>query len=89
MEEEQISLKKYKKKQLIKLVENYEYDIRALNEELTRLSLRETQKEYVVYSDEETDKTLKYIKNRLMIIKDPHRRERYNNELNRLLKMTN
>ena len=87
--EETLSLKKYKKKELIKLVENYEYDIKTLNEELTRLSLREIQVEYVVVKDEEDDKTLQYIKNRLMIIKDPHRRETYNNELNRLLKLTN
>ena len=81
-----IPLKKYKKKALIKLVENYEFDIRELTEQLDTIKLsNNVEKEYIILRDEEEDKTIRYIKNRLLVIHDKHRRAEYQVELNRLL----
>ena len=87
---EVIPLKKFKKKQLITMVENYENDIQYLTEELDTLKLQNNiVREYVVLRNEEEDKTIMYIKNRLLVIHDKHRRAEYQVELNRLLNNAN
>ena len=82
-------LNKFKKKALISLIKNYESDILELQTELDNIKIESKRIEYVVVKDDEDDKTLKYIKNRVLVIQDPHRRAIYSIELERLLKLIN
>jgi len=74
-------LKKYKKKELIRLIVDYEDDIRTLQEELDS----NTRVKYIVIDQEKDDKTLLYIKKRMICVQDTHRRGVYQKELERLL----
>ena len=78
------TLKKYNKKQLITLVEQYELDINDLTNELEELSLTSDRVEYI-YMNNEDDKVIKYIKNRLKCVKGL-RRIPYMKEYSRLMK---
>ncbi len=87
---EDIPLRKYKKKVLIRMVENYENDISELQEQIKDMNMNNRiEKEYIVLRNEEEDKTIQYIKRRLLIIQDTHRRAIYQIELNRLLNVGN
>ena len=74
-------LKKYKKKQLISLIVDYEDDIRNLQKELDN----NTRVKYVVINEEKDDKTLTYIKKRMKCVNDLHRRAVYQKEYERLI----
>lgn len=87
--EEQIPLKKYKKKELIKLIRNYENTMIDLESKLNILSLAPKEIKYVIIDKEEDDKTIIYIKKRIQVIQDKHRRAVYIIELERLLKEKN
>ncbi len=79
------SLKKYKKHQLIKLVENYEQDIEDLHARLDEMELSKERivKEYIMV-DDENNKTIQYIKKRIQVINDRHKKAIYVKELKRL-----
>ncbi len=74
-------LKKYKKKQLISLIVDYEEDIRHLQDELNN----NARVKYIVIDQEKDDKTLLYIKKRMKCVLDEHKRGVYQKELERLL----
>ena len=76
-------LKKYKKKQLISLIVDYEDDIRNLQRELDT----NTRVKYVVINEEQDDKTLTYIKKRMKCVSDLHRKAVYEKEYERLMKL--
>ncbi len=84
-EPQEIPLKKYKKKDLIKLIKNYEYTMVDLESRINILTLAPKEIKYVIIDKEEDDKTIIYIKKRIQVIQDKHRQAIYIIELERLL----
>lgn len=80
-------LKKFKKHQLIKLINEYEKDIEDLVE---RLEIMEALKEVIVKDyiivDDEDNKTIQYLKKRISVVNDRNKKALYVRELNRITK---
>mgnify|MGYP003678236745 CR=1 FL=1 len=77
------SLKKFSKKELVSLCEQYEIDINDLTDELETLSLNPDRVKYV-YKNTDDDKVIKYLKNRLKCVRGM-RRLPYIREYERLM----
>lgn len=75
-----MNIKKAKKKELIKIIEQYEKAF----EEIQNASDKDAEKVYIVIDKEEDNKTITYIKKKLKSIKNKQERKKYENELRRL-----
>lgn len=76
-----IDPKKYKKKDLIRIIDEYEDLIDTLNNELESNS----REKIIILDKKEDNKHIAYIKKRLQVIKNKMEREIYEKELKRLL----
>lgn len=76
-----LDAKKYKKKDLVRIIDEYEDLIDTLNNELENNS----REKIIILNKKEDDKHIAYIKKRLLVIKNKMDREIYEKELKRLL----
>ena len=75
-----MSYKRAKKKDLIKIIEQYETVLEEINKDVEK----NAEKVYIVIDKEEDNKTITYIKKKLKSIKNKQERKKYENELLRL-----
>lgn len=77
-----IDTKKFKKRELGLLIDEYEETIQDLTNQINTNQIKE---KFIILDKKEDNKYIIYIKKRLKVVKDEKIRERYEKELKRLL----